>query len=173
MNRLGRSFLVSGLAGIAFSLAVSAGAAEDGPKVAAEPAEVRVQSVEVIFSQVGPVVLLKFRNKAVPVFVDSLVAGSIQGALAGQKPPRPLSHDLMHTILESLDAKVSQVVITHKEGIYYGALTITVGKTPKVFDSRFSDAIALAIRFKAPILVHQNVLDSFGVELPEARGKEL
>ena len=169
MNKLGRSFLVWAV--VAFSLA--AAAAEDGPKVVADPAEVRVQSVEVIFSQVGPVVLLKFRNKAVPVFVDSLVAGSIQGALTGQKPPRPLSHDLMHTILESLDARVSQVIITEKEGIFYAALTIVVGKTPKVFDSRSSDAIALAIRFKAPILVHQKLVDSFGVDLPEARGKEL
>jgi len=173
MNRLGRSFLASGLASVAFSLAVSAGAAEDRPKVAAEPAEVQVQSIEVIFSQVGPVVLLKFWNKAVPVFVDSLVAGSIQGALTGQKPPRPLSHDLMHTILESLDAKVSQVIITQKEGIFYGALTILTGKTSKVFDSRSSDAIALAIRFKAPILVQQSLVDSFGVDLPQARGKEL
>jgi bifunctional DNase/RNase len=171
MNRLGRFFLV--WAGVVFSLAAATAAAEDGPKVVAEPAEVRVQSVEVIFSQVGPVVLLKFRNKAVPVFVDSLVAGSIQGVLAGQKPPRPLSHDLMHTILESLDAKVSQVVITEKDGIFYGALTIMAGKTPKVFDSRSSDAIALAIRFKAPILVHQSLVDSFGVDLPGARGKVL
>ncbi len=170
MNRLGRSFLVG--TSVAFSLVVSAGAAEDRPNVAAGP-EVRVQSVEVIFSQVGPVVLLKFWKKAVPVFVDSLVAGSIQGALAGQKPPRPLPHDLMHTILESLDAKVSQVIITEKDGIFYAALTIVVGKTPKVFDSRSSDAIALAIRFKAPILVHQSLVDSFGVDLPEARGKEL
>jgi len=164
---------VCGWAGVVFSLAAATAAAEDGPKVVAEPAEVRVQSVEVIFSQVGPVVLLKFRNKAVPVFVDSLVAGSIQGVLAGQKPPRPLSHDLMHTILEALDAKVSQVVITEKEGIFYGALTILAGKTPKVFDSRSSDAIALAIRFKAPILVHQSLVDSFGVDLPGARGKVL
>lgn len=169
MNRHGKSFLAA--AGVAFSLAVAA--AEDGPKVAAEPADVRIQNIEVIFSQMGPVVLLKVRNKAVPVFVDTLVAGSIQGALAGQKPPRPLSHDLMHTILESLDAKVSQVIITQKDGIYYGALTILAGKTPKVFDSRSSDAIALAIRFKAPILVHQRLVDSFGVDLPEGRGKEM
>jgi bifunctional DNase/RNase len=171
MNKLGRSFLMWTVVG--FSLGIASGAAEDGPKTAVEAADVRVQSVEVVFSQVGPVVLLKFRNKAVPVFVDSLVAGSIQGALAGQKPPRPLSHDLMHTILESLDAKVSQVVITEKDGIFYAALTILAGKTPKVFDSRSSDAIALAIRFKAPILVHQKLVDSFGVDLPEARGKEL
>ena len=171
MSKLGRSFLVCVGAGVSFSLGVAAAA--DGRKVAAEPANVRVQNIEVVFSQVGPVVLLKVRNKAVPVFVDSLVAGSIQGALAGQKPPRPLSHDLMHTILESLDARVSQVVITQKDGIFYGALTIVAGKTPKVFDSRSSDAIALAIRFKAPILVQQTLVDSFGVDLPEVRGKEL
>jgi bifunctional DNase/RNase len=171
MNRFGRSFLVG--PGVALLVALPAGAAEDGPKTATEPAEVRVQSIEVIFSQMGPVVLLKFRNKAVPVFVDSLVAGSIQGVLGGQKPPRPLSHDLMHTILDSLDASVSQVVITEKDGIFYGALTILAGKTSKVFDSRSSDAIALAIRFKAPILVHPSLVDSFGVDLPQARGKEL
>jgi len=171
MSRLGRSFLV--WTSFTCSFVVGSAAAEDAQRAAEGPAEVRVQSVEVVFSQVGPVVLLKFRNKAVPVFVDSLVAGSIQGALSGQKPPRPLSHDLMHTILESLDAKVSQVVITHREGIYYGALTIIAGKTQKVFDSRSSDAIALAIRFKAPIMVHQSLVDSFGVDLPEARGKEL
>ena len=172
MSRLGRFLIFWG--GVTFSLVTVSAAAEDGQKLAAEPAaDVRVQSIDVVFSQVGPVVLLKFRNKAVPVFVDSLVAGSIQGALAGQKPPRPLSHDLMHTILESLDARVSQVVITQKDGIFYGALTIVAGKTPKVFDSRSSDAIALAIRFKAPILVHQTLVESFGVDLPEARGKEL
>ncbi len=171
MNSLGRSFLV--WTSFVCPLAVGSAAAEDAPKAAEGPADVRVQSVEVVFSQVGPVVLLKFRNKAVPVFVDSLVATSIQGVLSGQKPPRPLSHDLMQTILESLDAKVSQVVITQKEGIYYGALTIMAGKTPKVFDSRSSDAIALAIRFKAPILVHQSFVDSFGVDLPEVRGKQL
>jgi bifunctional DNase/RNase len=105
--------------------------------------------------------------------VDALVAESIQGALTGQKPPRPLSHDLMHTVLEALDAKVSQVVITFKGGIYYGALSVVAGKTTKVFDSRSSDAIALAIRFKAPILVGEELLDSVGVELAEPHLKEL
>ena len=165
MGRLG-GFLV----GCAFLFATSSAGAED---TARSSSDIRVQNIEVRLSQAGPVVLLKVRNKVIPVFVDALVAESIQGALIGKSPVRPLSHDLMHTILEALDAKVSQVVITFNAGIYYGALSVVAGKTTRVFDSRSSDAIALAIRFKAPILVGQELLDSVGVEPPEPRVKEL
>ena len=169
MSRLGRSLVV--WAGVA--LATASAAADDAPKTAPEPSEVRVQNIEVRLSQAGPVVLLRVGNKAIPVFVDALVAESIQGALIGQKPPRPLSHDLMHSILQALDAKVSQVVITQKDGIFYGALTVVAGKTARVFDSRSSDAIALAIRFKAPILLSPKLVDELGVELPASGAKEL
>ena len=145
---------------LAFPLAMAAAAAEG-----AEPARVRIENVEVRVSPVGPVVLLKVRNKAIPVFVDAIVAESIQGALTGKKTPRPLTHDLMRTVLEGFDGKVTQVVVTLKERTFYAALTVTVQKTAKVFDSRSSDAIALAIHFKAPILVPQDLLDSQGVEL--------
>ena len=166
MNNFGRPFLISTCAGIIVWLAAAAAAAQDAPAGSPEAGKVRVQSVEVMASPVGPVVVLKIRNKSIPVFVESLVAHSIQWALAGQQPARPLSHDLMHTILDSLDAKVTQVEISLKGGTFYGALTIMVGGTPKVFDSRSSDAIALAIRFKAPILLDQALLDSAGVEMP-------
>src|SRR6266516_1917166 len=167
MGRLGESLIVC--VSVAFSLASASGEADDGSK---RPTEIRVQNIEVRLSQAGPVVL-KVGNKAIPVFVDALVAESIQGAIVGQRSVRPLSHDLMHTILEALDAKVSQVVITFKAGIYYGALSVVAGKTTRVFDSRSSDAIALAIRFKAPILVGEELLDSVGVDLPEPGAKEL
>jgi bifunctional DNase/RNase len=98
------------------------------------------------------------------VFIEPLVAHSIQMAIAGQTPARPLAHDLMHTILESLDAKVTQVVLTLKDGTYRGALTIDVAGKPKVFDARSSDAIALAVRFKAPILLDPSLVESVGVE---------
>ena len=168
MSRLGRSLVV--WAGVALA---TASVADDAPKIAPEPSEVRVQNIEVRLSQAGPVVLLRVGNKAIPVFVDALVAESIQGALIGQKPPRPLSHDLMHTILQALDAKVSQVIITQKDGIFYAALTVVAGNTTRVFDSRSSDAIALAIRFKAPILLSPKLVDSLGVELPGSGAKEL
>ena len=165
MGRLGGS-----LVGCAFLVASLSAAAEDAAR---SSPDIRVENIEVRLSQAGPVVLLKVRNKAIPVFVDALVAESIQGALTGQKPPRPLPHDLMQTLLEALDARVSQVVITFKAGIYYGTLSVVAGKTTKTFDSRSSDAIALAIRFKALILVSEELLDSVGVDLPEPRVKEL
>src|SRR6266542_6406204 len=104
MSRLGRSLVV--WAGVA--LATASAAADDAPKAAPEPSEVRVQNIEVRLSQAGPVVLLRVGNKAIPVFIDALVAESIQGALVGQKPPRPLSHDLMHTILQGADPAESE-----------------------------------------------------------------
>ena len=119
-------------------------------------------------SDVGPAVLLRVGNRAIPVFVDPIVAQSIHGALGGQKPVRPLSHDLMHSVLTGFGGRVSQVVITLQDGIYCGALTVVMDGKTKVFDSRSSDAIALAIHARAPILVSRELLDQVGVEL-EAR----
>lgn len=142
---------------------------------AAEPTaedHVQVQSVEVAVSAVGPVVLLKVDNKAIPVFVDQTVAESIHAALTRRKLPRPLSHDLMRTILESYGGKVTQVVVTLRESTFYGALSIDVGGDAKVFDSRSSDAIALAIHFSAPILVGRSLLESAGRDLGAPPGSQ-
>ena len=164
MSRLCRLFVVCGLAALGLSVPQPSAAA-DGPEGAVEPGQVRIQNVELRITEVGPVVLLKVRNRAIPVFVDPVVAESIQGALSGQKRGRPLSHDLMHSILAAFDGRVSQVIVTLKGRIFYAALTVVVQETTKVFDSRSSDAIALAIHFQAPILVTQELLDSAGVEL--------
>ena len=101
-----------------------------------------------------------------PIFVDAIVAESIHAALKKQKSARPLTHDLMHTVLEAFDGRVTQVSVTLKDKTFYADLTVIVGKNTKVFDSRSSDAIALAIHFKAPILVSQELLDSSGVDIP-------
>ena len=145
-------------------------AAQDAGKREADSGLVRIEDTEVLLSAVGHVVLLKAENKAVPIFVDAIVAQSIHGALTGEKYPRPLTHDLMRSVLEGFDGKVSRVVITLKGSTYYADLTVLVRGTTKVFDSRSSDAIALAIHFKAPILVSQELLDSSGVELEKPEG---
>lgn len=167
MNRLGRFVIMFGLASFACSLPAASHAAETKGKPAMDAGRVQVQQVEVRLSQVGPVVLLKIGNKAIPIFVDTIVAESIQGALTGQKLPRPLTHDLMRSVLEGFDGKVSQVVVTLKGRTFYAALTVIVQGTTKIFDSRSSDAVALAIHFKAPILVGQDLLDSAGINLEE------
>ena len=129
--------------------------------------EVVIEEVEVRISDHGPVVLLTVGRKAIPIYVDPTVAGSIHGALSGQKFPRPLSHDLMHTILMAYGVSVERVFITLKDEIYYGNLTLSFNGQTKQFDSRSSDAIALAIHFKTPIVVGRDLLDSAGKSIDQ------
>ena len=127
---------------------------------------VKIAEVTVRMSDHGPVVLLQAEGRTIPIFVDLTVALSIQSALNGEKLPRPMSHDLMHTILDAYGGKVTQAVITLKDGTYYGALTVAFKDQVKVFDSRSSDSIALAMHFKAPILVGRDLLETAG-KVPE------
>ncbi len=134
--------------------------------------EVKIEKVEVRFSPSGPVVFLKVGERAIPVFVDPTVAGSIQGALSGEKYLRPLSHDLMKSILSSYDIQVQQVFITLRDGVYFGTLTLFHNGRVQLFDSRSSDAIALAVHFQSPILVEQELLDSVGIEMSQGESNQ-
>jgi len=134
---------------------------------------VKIAEVKVRMSDHGPVVLLQAEGRTIPIFVDLTVALSIQSALNGEKLPRPMSHDLMHTILDTFGGSVTQTVITLKDGTYYGALTVSFRNQVKVFDSRSSDSIALAVHFKAPILVGRDLLESAGKAPEKEKGTEL
>lgn len=138
-----------------------------------ESASVRISSVDVMLSPAGPVVLLKAKSRAIPIFVDPVVAESINAALGGKPPPRPLTHDLMRTVLESFDAKITSASITLKGAVFYADLRISVNGKEKTFDSRSSDAIALALRFHAPIFVSEELFESAGKPLPDADQQEL
>jgi len=116
----------------------------------------------VAVSEAGPVLLLKADNRAIAVFVDATVAESIHAALTGGKTQRPFTHDLMHSVLSAYDAHVSHVAITLKDNTFYAALTVVLRDSTKVFDSRASDAIALATHFKAPIMVSRELLETQG-----------
>lgn len=130
--------------------------------------QITIADVQVRMSDHGPVVLLEAEGRSIPIFVDATVAVSILGALNGERLARPLSHDLMRTILDAYGGKVLKTVITMKEGTYYGALTVAVKDQVKTFDSRSSDSIALAIHFKAPIIVGRDLLESAGkTKIPE------
>jgi bifunctional DNase/RNase len=156
------------VAGLAMLLPV----APLGASGAAESERIPIESVEVAVSTVGPVVLLKALGKAVPVLVDQTVAQSIHAALNRQQLPRPLSHDLMRGILSAYGGRVTQVVVTLKGATYHGALSIELQGETKVFDSRSSDAIALAIHFSAPILVGRDLMERAGQELPAPPGSQ-
>jgi bifunctional DNase/RNase len=134
---------------------------------------VKIAQVSVRISDHGPVVLLQAEGRTIPIFVDLTVALSIQSALNGEKLPRPMSHDLMYTIMDAYGGKVTQTVITLKGGTYYGALTVAFKDQIKVFDSRSSDSIALAVHFNAPILVGRDLLESAGMVPEKKKGEEL
>ena len=133
---------------ICFLGALALPVAQAGESSPATSEQVTITDVQVRISDHGAVVFLLAEGKAIPIFVDLTVALSIQGALNGEKLSRPLSHDLMHTILEAYGGKVLRTVITLKGGTYYGALTVAMQDQVKTFDSRSSDSIALAVHFK-------------------------
>ncbi len=138
--------------------------------------EIEVEEVQVHLVANSPVVLLRIGKKAIPIFVDPTVAGSIQAALTGEKFPRPLSHELMFRILGAYQVKVDRVFITLREGIYYGTLTLSQDGRLQLFDSRSSDAIALAVHFQSPILISKSLLETVGKSLdlhPKGKGLEL
>ncbi|MFB3114544.1 MAG: bifunctional nuclease family protein [Nitrospirales bacterium] len=147
-----------------------------GPSLAQAPlpvGQIQIEDVSVLMSEMGPVVLLKAHGRVVPIFVDPTVAGSIDGALRGQKFSRPLSHDLMHTILLAYGGSVTHVKIKLKKQIYYGELSVVIHGDLKVFDSRSSDAIALAIHFDAPIYVEKELFDQADQEPSESVDAQL
>ena len=152
---------------------LSLSVAHAGESSSAVSEQVTISDVQVRFSDHGPVVLLLAEGKAIPIFVDVTVALSIQGALSGEKHHRPLSHDLMHTMMDTFGARVTQTIITLKDGTYYGSLAVAFRNEVKIFDSRSSDSIALAVHFKAPIIVGRDLLNSAGRVLDESKTEKL
>jgi bifunctional DNase/RNase len=139
--------------------------------VLAEETGIEVQEVKVALVQDSLVVLLIVQDRFVPIHVDATVFGSIHSVLSGSPTPRPLSHDLMRLILLELGAKVTRAVITLKEKTYYADLTITMGDRTWIFDGRSSDAIAMALLFKAPIIVAKPTWDSASQRWAEPKGE--
>ena len=133
-----------------------------GPVAWAAGDGVEIQDVQVRMLEQGPVVLLIVGDRFVPIHVDPTVAVSIVHALSGGASPRPLSHDLMRLMLLEMGAKVTRAVIALKDKTYHADLTVSLGDRTLVFDSRSSDAIALAVLFKAPIVVGRPTWDSAG-----------
>jgi uncharacterized protein len=96
------------------------------------------------------------------ILIGADLAQSIALELEQIKPPRPITHDLLKSVIESLGATLVEVTITElRDSTFYAVLTLDA--TPAEIDARPSDAIALAIRFNAPIFVTESVLSEAGV----------
>ncbi|MDH3706491.1 MAG: bifunctional nuclease family protein [Acidimicrobiia bacterium] len=102
-------------------------------------------------------------HRLLPIVIGGPEATSIALAVSGQAPPRPLTHDVMAALLESLDATVDAAEVTElTDGTYHARLIVTGAGSAHHLDARPSDAIALAVRLGAPLLVSEEVLDEAG-----------
>ena len=126
---------------------------------------VRIASLAVDPRSSQPVILLKPLDEApgegmlLPIWIGQPEATSILLALEGAELPRPLTHDLMKNLLDTLGAQLDQVVITQvDEGTFFAELTLSTADHTMLVDARPSDSIALAIRVGAPIFVAEDVL---------------
>ena len=121
-------------------------------------------------SQVPVLILKDMEEKAVlPIWIGAMEAMAISLALNEVKLPRPMTHDLLLRLVEALDAQVVSVnVISLTEGTYYAEIELEVGGDTRRVDSRPSDAIALALRARAPILVAEPVLQQVAKESKDA-----
>ena len=94
--------------------------------------------------------------RRLPIIIGAFEAQSIALEMEGIKPPRPLTHDLMKSIIDSLGGSLSDVTISDlKDGTFYARLNVD----SRMIDSRPSDAIALAVRYGVPIFVADQVMD--------------
>lgn len=106
-------------------------------------------------------------ERKLPIVIGAFEAQSIAIALEKEiKPPRPLTHDLFKNFAERFDIVVKQVII-HKlvDGVFYSSIICERDKIEEIIDARTSDAIALALRFNAPIYTYKNILDKAGIYL--------
>jgi bifunctional DNase/RNase len=102
-------------------------------------------------------------HRRLPIVIGAFEAQAIAFELEGITPPRPLTHDLMKSIIETLMVTVTEIVVTElRDGTFHARVMLeTMSDTIEV-DSRPSDAIALAVRFRAPIYVAEEVLEEAG-----------
>ena len=106
-------------------------------------------------------------DRKLPIVIGAFEAQSIAIALEKEiKPPRPLTHDLFKNFADRFGIIVKQVII-HKlvDGVFYSSIICERDKIEEIIDARTSDAIALALRFSAPIFTYKNILEKAGIYL--------
>lgn len=148
--------------------ATASGARERGdvqPPRPHGPQEVEVLGVVVDPRTQTPTVILQGRRdrRAFAMVIGLAEATGIALPLQGVTPPRPLTHDLFMTLFGRLNVSLTKVVITDlRDDTYYATVHLASGSGEMVLDSRPSDAIALAVRARVPVLVEDRVFDKAG-----------
>ena len=134
---------------------------------------VEVVGVRVEMPSNQPIVLLKESSgiRYLPIWVGASEATAIAFAQQGVAPPRPLTHDLLKTVIESLGSSLSKVQLTELvNGVFYSNLILENGV---VISARPSDALALALRSGAEISASEKLFEEAGIEIPDRADDEV
>ena len=110
-----------------------------------------------------PIVILRDQDgqKVLPIWVGVFEANAIALQIENIQTPRPMTHDLLRNVIQDLQAAVERVVVCDlKDNTFYALIHLQTAGGPVAIDARPSDAIALALRTRAPILVEEPVIDN-------------
>jgi hypothetical protein len=136
--------------------------------------EMTIDSIRVSLMNYQRVVILKEKaaDRYLPIWIGPAEADAIAVKLQDISVPRPLTHDLLCSVLEALGAVVSFIVVSDlRNDTFYAKIILNVDGKYLEIDSRPSDALALAVRVKVPIFAEESVLDKAGIEIDRETGK--
>ena len=137
--------------------------------------KIALEIKELLYSQSssGAYVLIlgdRHSMRRLPIVIGEHEAQAIALGMEGNKPSRPLTHDLFKKFAGQFGVEVIEVVITRfLEGVFYAMLICKQGDDITMIDARPSDAIALAVRFNCPVSAYENVMDEAGIEMEEVK----
>jgi bifunctional DNase/RNase len=127
---------------------------------------------DISLTNVGFAVFLKSKDpsesRVVPIFIGPLETHSITSVIDGNKPPRPMTHDLMLYMITSMGAHVIKVAIEEIiDNTFYAKISLRKDEEIFLMDARPSDSIALALRANSPIFVARSVFEEAGIHMKE------
>jgi len=109
-----------------------------------------------------PIIILRDKEgqRVLPIWVGVFEANAIALQIENVTTPRPMTHDLLKNVIQDLRGRIEKIVVSDlKENTFYALIYLTVGGEMMAVDARPSDAIALALRARAPIYVEEKVID--------------
>ncbi len=138
--------------------------------------EMTIDSIRVSMMNYQRVVILKEKmaERYLPIWIGPAEADAIAIKLQGVTVPRPLTHDLLYSVIDTLGTTIDSIIVSDlKNDTFYAKIILNVAGGKTEIDSRPSDALALAVRTEAPIYAEESVLDKAGVILDKETGKPI
>jgi hypothetical protein len=147
-----------------------------GPAWRYDMIEMTIDSIRVSLMNYQRVVILKEKmaDRYLPIWIGPAEADAIAVKLQEVNVPRPLTHDLLRSVIDALGASIDSIIVSDlKNDTFYAKIILNVDGKQMEVDSRPSDALALAVRAGVPIYAEEMVLDKAGIFLDKETGKPL